>query len=273
MQSPRRRLGFTLIELLVVIAIIAVLIALLVPAVQKVREAAARTQSANNLKQIGLALHGYHDVYKGLPVADNNNIPGYGTGTWGRAILPYVEQKTTVATSTVLSIFNCPADSNASKVYASAWATTSYLAVCGSGDVAGTTNGVIITGTKGIALHRITDGTSNTVAIGPRPPGPDQYWGWLFYYQFDSYMPVASSSRVNANEPSGVACPSGVQQYAPGKFGSYCDANHFWSPFPGGGNWAFADGTVRFVTYSASSILPSLATATGGETVDMSLIP
>src|SRR5579871_413068 len=90
-QSYRRSDGFTLIEVLVVIAILAILLALLLPAVQQAREAARRLQCTNNLKQIGLAIHGYHDSNQTFPIGANMTKGGWGISFWV-GLLPYLEQ-------------------------------------------------------------------------------------------------------------------------------------------------------------------------------------
>src|SRR5690606_37035845 len=87
----RAHSGFTLIELLVVIAIIAILVALLLPAVQQAREAARRSSCKNNLKQLGLAIHNYHDVHNSFPIGARYNITHAGS-SWRFALLPFLEQ-------------------------------------------------------------------------------------------------------------------------------------------------------------------------------------
>jgi prepilin-type N-terminal cleavage/methylation domain-containing protein/prepilin-type processing-associated H-X9-DG protein len=266
MRVQRSRGAFTLIELLVVIAIIAVLIGLLVPAVQEVRLAAARSQDGNNLAQIGKAIHNYHDQHKKLPaISVFYNI------------LPYIEQdnvqKQSATTYTRrIYIYESPLDENVALCSQNDnFGGTSYLAVCGGGNSA--TNGSFPQGGQKVTLQGITDGTSNTLFLGPRPPSPDGFWGWWDdQLMFDNYLSVGSNSMeysTSSGYSGGTPCPTGPQQWGPGTFKNFCDANHYWSPMQRGGNWLFGDGSVRFVTYANSSIMPALATRAGNDFVQM----
>ncbi len=204
--------GFTLIELLVVIAVIAILIAMLVPAVQKVREAAARTQCQNNIKQLALGLHNYHDANKAFPLG-NSNLIGGDPGSepnrrnWAMTyVLPYVEQKlladsvdTYLANGapyivyypqnkTVLPIFMCPTDPANPKILTGGPGSTNqqgfhtnYCASAGSTDFNSATgadagdnlNGIFFAFSK-IRIRQILDGTSNTLLLSELILSPDR---------------------------------------------------------------------------------------------------
>ncbi len=194
--APQRRGAFTLIELLVVIAIIAILIALLVPAVQKVREAAARTQCTNNLKQIGLGLHAYHEIWKHLPGARDPYPFSFSPHAH---LLPFVEQENlyklidftgedgatstykgvnATAAATAVPVFSCPSDVGAvlggnGAVAGVTFGGTNYVSCVGTGaSESGVINGDYVTGDgvflllpARVTFATITDGLSNTAAF------------------------------------------------------------------------------------------------------------
>ena len=182
-----RHRGFTLIELLVVIAIIAVLIALLLPAVQSAREAARRAQCTNNMKQIGLALHNYHQSVGTFPMGNTIGYAYVGSQTsWGTfsahaLMLPYLEQTpvynscnfnwniwygtgariNATVWNTKVNVFLCPSDAKAGQT-----SINSYYGSFGTGTQpwSNNTNGIFPVENSSNPIAAVTDGTSNTIA-------------------------------------------------------------------------------------------------------------
>jgi prepilin-type N-terminal cleavage/methylation domain-containing protein/prepilin-type processing-associated H-X9-DG protein len=298
------RSGFTLIELLVVIAIIAILIGLLVPAVQKVRDAAARLQCENNLKQIALGVHNYHDTYRRLPQGVQYENPYY-YWSWLAQIMPYVEQgplynqantwaksgpgsypwwpwgdywvspptsPPNPALKTPVPIYFCPSDDRSQVVTTPdpmVVAFTSYLGNAGSGNEAH--NGVLYWQSK-IRLQTITDGTSNTILAGERPPSKDYEYGWWFAgagWNADNSSKGGVGDVLMEAAPTGYAtqlgCPTTNVGLQPGDPNNSCDQTHYWSFHTGGCNFAMSDGSVRFLSYNNNPIILSMSTRNGGE--------
>ena len=298
MQTARR--AFTLIELLVVIAIIAVLIGILLPAVQKVRAAAARIRCANNLKQIGLALHQYHDSHSALPPALQEDGYPYIGLSWMGHLLPYIELQNLwrkaqadfqvepwgvynpphTGMGAVVPLYVCPANSRTQISFDGIpYAFTHYQGVNGTDLYQ--FDGVFYTNSA-VRFGDITDGTSNTIMVGERPNVAKDDYSWGFWYGdpgqtvegigwTGSTGVVLGTREINtwgADPESDFNCPPGPYSYVPGDIRNNCDMFHFWSMHSGGANFLFADGSVRFIPYSAGKILPLLATRSGGEVVN-----
>lgn len=288
----RSRLAFTLVELLVVIFIIGVLIALLLPAVQFAREAARRMSCQSQVKQIALALHQYHDSRSALPPGKSTDRVGNKQihAFWLLHLLPYVEQDAVVNESeiefaaqanalrpyphatqhSVVQLFGCPSDD---RVREAQWThqnrlvgLTSYVGNVGSDYRA--KNGVLFADSA-VNFGFITDGTSNTLLFGERPPSADFWYGWWYagFGQNGEGSPDALLGAAEFND-SGVylaGCAPGPHRFGPGKIRDMCATLHYWSPHPGGANFAMCDGSVRFVDYGAGEGLVKMATRGGGE--------
>lgn len=305
-RNSNRRHGFTLIELLVVIAIIAILVALLLPAVQQAREAARRTQCKNNLKQLGLALHNYHDVYMTFPPGyishfgewrDSNNTtfngyPSAGTGTssngiaqwsWSAFILPYIDQApafqslnvsglradeslATAASQAIMSspfsAFLCPSDINPgiadgdrgdiqdSDGVEYATATTNYIAMNRSGGITvqgrASSEGLFTVHSR-VKIRDITDGTSNTIALGER--------AWQFTATNGAVQEPRAGLALMVRSSDDSACDDhscgltdGMGIVDTGLNRNTRDEQGFSSLHTGGVQFVLADGSVRFIS-------------------------
>jgi prepilin-type N-terminal cleavage/methylation domain-containing protein/prepilin-type processing-associated H-X9-DG protein len=278
-HSQKRHPAFTLIELLVVIAIIAVLIGLLLPAVQKVREAAARAKCSNNLKQIALALHNYHDANSKFPPGEVTTtataLSAQNNWCWAALLLPYHEQSAlftqaqagvgtmpsatsttdprTAAVLTTVPILICPSDTGGPlNTYLGGYAKSNYpitksIAAANYGPPNYPYNFLAQT-----RMPDIVDGTSNTLLLGERasPPFPGTFlslgniWagriGTNNSYSFDE-------GQINASVPpallnSSGACCISASTNDPHNYRGSASSFH-----TNGINTAFCDGSVKFI--------------------------
>jgi prepilin-type processing-associated H-X9-DG protein len=287
-----RAIAFTLLELLVVIALTGLLLGLTLTAIQKVRSAADRTRCQNNLRQVGLALHHYHDNVGKLPPGVTGDQPSAKQPflSWCARLLPYLEEESFwrqivsafeadrdflhdpphTALSTPMPHFACPSDRRARDALRVGLsgvkrAFTSYVGVAGQS--AFKKDGVLFVDSA-ITFSDIPDGTSNTLAAGERPPSKDLILGWWYAgwgQDKEGDGDMLLGVRAWNNSTYGRGCPEGPYDFKPGDFNNQCDAFHFWSPHSGGANFLIADGSVRFIRYSANPIMPALASRAGGE--------
>lgn len=292
--------GFTLVELLVVVAIIGLLIGLLLPAVQAARESARRTECANHLRQLGLALHNYHSAQRQLPIG--NQLQRYWG--WQAAVLPFLEEEpqsllldfdfpgtcfaatinSQAATDVYLPGFACPSDPFTGRLWNGTKAAQfgqqmpgSYLGVSGSGAgfegtplVYRTRNDGVLFGTVAppavrrftVGFEDVTDGLSNTLAVGERGIPDDRLFGWML-----CGAGVGGTGEGDTVLSAELGLFPGRADYPPATLPAIQRQNvrHFWSYHPGGAQFLWLDGSVRLLSYQVGLEQFRALTTRGGE--------
>jgi prepilin-type processing-associated H-X9-DG protein len=286
--------------MIIVLGILAVITALTGTAVQRARAAAFKSGCQNNLRQLGLALHSFHDTRGWFPPGHRSlqaKPPVMVGSGWTLDILPYIDQKPLwqlalaayeetpypylvpphTPVKTIVKTFGCPGDSRTDQIQSielSQVALNSYLGVSGISGLDKT--GVLFADSK-IRISDILDGTTNTLLLGERPPSSDfRYGGWYVVHGnphdinvFSLHMGVAVQAPwqfyAPATEIPTCAYNPGVSLFQPGSTDDKCSMFHFWSTHSGGAQFAFCDGSVRFLPYYSANNIPYSATRAGGE--------
>ncbi|MCE9561199.1 MAG: DUF1559 domain-containing protein [Planctomycetes bacterium] len=297
---PNHR-GFTLIELLVVIAIIAILIGLLLPAVQKVREASARATCSNNIKQVALGLHAHHDVYLLFPMGQqvtlgtNNPTNGNNRQCWEQPLLPYIEQgplyaqiqasQPTVLTFSITGVDSkikslmCPSDPNAGKnvtVPGNAQGFHGNYVLCAGSTLfgdSGATGGIALNGMfyclSKTKMGDVTDGTSNTlmgseVLIAQDTTTHDLRGRYNNTWQGNTLFSTLYPPNTTVGDRSDY-CNTIPKAPCQG-LGGTSTVQSARSMHTGGVNAVMADGSVRFVRDGVTlSTWQNAGTRAGGE--------
>ena len=287
----RRSAGFTLIELLVVIAIIGILIALLLPAVQKVREAANRMKCQNNLRQIGIALHSYHDAFGSLPPC---KVTGAGAPhhNWVPRVFPYLELDNLAKlyhwdvnwdnelndsldlsinpnqiNQQVVKVLQCPS-APGGRHGANQRGINDYPAI-NTADNLGILIEVNVPANhpmrSGVRLTDITDGSSSTIMVA-EDGGRNQHWVSGRFVSSSGSGEGAWANPSNEIKPEGADPITGAR---PGLCPMNCtNESEVYSFHTGGANCLFGDGSVHFLRANLSlPLLTALVTRAGGEVI------